>query len=192
MLGAGDALITDFDTEPTTATGTFSFAGGAVDASFDLEDGGNPVFSLVDDGSGGLALSAQKNNDQNGAIITMSLDGADTCIDASAFTGISFRFRGCAGGFDSGAGSCIRSEGDEEILFSVDVDGNESTTSSFEFPSGPAGVFNTTWTTIQIPFADLDLGVTPLDGTDLTSIIFALVPEGGGAYQLIIDDLTFY
>jgi hypothetical protein len=186
-------MITDFDTEPTTATGTFSLAGGAVDASFELEDGGNPVFSLVDDGSGGLALSAQKNNDQNGAIITMSLVGADTCIDASAFTGISFRFRGCAGPFQMASGGCVRSQGDEEILFSVGVNGNESTTSSFEYPSGDApAIFNTTWTTVQIPFADLDLGVTPLDGTDLTSIIFALVPEGGGAYQLVIDDLAFY
>jgi hypothetical protein len=194
MVAPSDGLIADFagpDSGLEIGGGVFTYPPGSASA---------PAYSLLDG-----VLHVTENAPAMSAIQYLGLGvGFQNCVDATAFTGVSFTISGAVAG-------CA-------MQFAIgDVEHQDSTTDSY-FATGPAGSYppQTTLTaneitaapqTLMMPFTSSTIFGSPQTPVDKTRLVLVLwqftVPAAGPAAagdaaqaacvaDITIDNVAFY
>lgn len=200
--GEADLSTWSFALGGDSATGVFAGPFGYGDDHVDpnTQQEMPELFEMVEGNDSTYALSISDTmSEQYGGGMGIWLS---ECLNASAFTGISFSARGSAP-----TGEATLSVMMEQTTMVAD-EGTCTGTDDDCAPPKFAFAVTDDWTEIQAPFSDFEAGtaedtLVPADGSNIWQIQFDVglewLPDDtgeymptAGEYELVIDDLTFY
>ncbi|MEM7160075.1 MAG: polysaccharide deacetylase family protein [Myxococcota bacterium] len=149
-----------------------------------VDDGGNTVLRYAGNGLGAWT---------GATLAFLGGNGAGTCYDASAYTGLRFRIRGQITGGDPAGGmivSFVTAETQTQV-FGGDLEGEGGHFHSIVTPSAA-------WTTVEIPFSSLNTpawgdsaGFTEFADGKLQVIDFG-ISNTATSFELFFDDIELY